>query len=74
MRFFFNETQQESVMFGEIQLKGLVVRNDRSLKEQQEIREDDIAKAYAGAVVANDDVFVIHLLRFECSLLKISAF
>lgn len=27
-------------------------------------KRDDIAEAYAGAVVANDDVFVVHLLRF----------
>lgn len=62
--FIFNEAEQESVMFYQIQVKGLVGSNDRSLKEEQDI----IAKAYAGAVVANDDVFVVHLLRFKCSL------
>lgn len=52
----FNETQQ-SVMSYQIQVKGLVGSTNRNLKEEQEI-----AKAYAGAVVTNDDVFVVPLL------------
>lgn len=61
----FNETQQ-SVMSYQIQVKGLVGSTNRNLKEEQEI-----AKAYAGAVVTNDDVFVVPLLWFKKSQLSI---